>query len=84
MAGVRGTRQPGHAIHARLAARLVATEREDHVRVALDQRSGALWAVPVPGGSAVITSMVRADGIVVVPAHQTLEEGTEVEVRLLA
>ncbi len=84
MVGVRGASRPGHALRARLAGRLVATDREDHVRVALDQRSGGLWAVPVPGGSATITSMVRADGIVVVPARQAFEEGTEVEVRLLA
>jgi molybdopterin biosynthesis enzyme len=31
----------------------------------------------------VITSMVRADGIVVVPMHTVIEEGAEVEVRLL-
>jgi hypothetical protein len=31
-----------------------------------------------------MTSMVRADGVVVVPAHGTTAEGSEVEVELLA
>jgi len=75
--------RPGTSVRARLTARLAAGDREDHVRVALGERGGMLLASPLPGGSAVITSMVKADGLVVVPVHSTLEEGTEVEVRLL-
>ncbi len=82
LTGVREEPRPGHVLRARLAVRLVAGTREDHVRVALQQRGGELWATPVPGGSAVITSMVRADGIVMVPADRTFEEGTEIEVSL--
>ncbi len=70
-------------MHARLATRLIAREREDHVRVALIDRGEELWAAPLPGGSAIITSMVRADGVVAVPAGSMLEEGAEVEVRLI-
>lgn len=83
MVGLREDRRFGEWVKARLAVRLKAQEREDHVRVALIIRSGGLWATPVPGGSAIITSMVRADGIVVVPLDSTLDEGTEVLVRLL-
>jgi len=52
--------------------------------VALDERDGILWATPVPGGSAIMTSMVRAGGVVVVPAHASAAEGSEVEVEILA
>lgn len=83
LAGLQASEGPGTAVHARLGRRLVAGEREDHVRVRLVERRGELWAEPLPGGSAIITSMVRADGTVVVPLNTTLDEGTEVEVRLL-
>ena len=64
--------------------RKVATgDREDHIRVSVIERTGAFWAAPLPGGSAIITSMVRADGLVTIPANATLDEGAEVEVRLL-
>jgi len=83
LGGLRRERPIGRAVRARLAQRLVAREREDHVRVTLVEREGALWATPLPGGSAIMTSMVLADGLVVVPAQTALEEGAEVEVTLL-
>lgn len=83
LAGLQASEGPGTAVRARLGRRLVAGEREDHVRVRLVEHHGELWAEPLPGGSAIITSMVRADGTVVVPLNTTLDEGTEVEVRLL-
>lgn len=83
LAGVRGDRRPGRTVRARLERSLTARDREDHVRVALAERDGTLWATPVPGGSAVMTSMVRADGIVVIPAHGSVAAGSEVEVALL-
>ncbi|MGH2347894.1 MAG: molybdopterin molybdotransferase MoeA [bacterium] len=83
MTGLRAQPRFGSTVRARLSVRLAATDREDHVRVALTDRGGTLWAAPLPGGSAVITSMVRADGILVVPINTTLEEGADVEVRLV-
>ncbi len=83
LAGLREQRGIGKVIRARLAAEIVAREREDHVRVALTERDGTLWASPLPSGSAIITSMVRADGIVVVPMNTVLDEGAEIEVKLL-
>ncbi len=83
LAGVREEPRPKRRLRARLATRLIAREREDHVRVALIDRGEELWAVPLPGGSVIITSMVRADGVVAVPAGSMLEEGAEVEVRLI-
>jgi molybdopterin molybdotransferase len=83
MTGLREPTRIGATVRARLSARMATTDREDHVRVTLTDRGGTLWATPLPGGSAVITSMVRADGILVVPMNTVLEEGADVEVRLL-
>jgi molybdopterin molybdotransferase len=83
LAGLREVRRFGLFIAARLTQTVAARDREDHARVALEERDGAVWAAPLPAGSAIITSMVKADGFVVVPMNTVLEEGTEVEVRLL-
>ncbi len=56
--------------------------REEHVRVSVEERNGALWAVPILGKSGLVTTLVRADGIVIVPMNKSgLYEGEEVEVR---
>jgi len=83
MAGVREPPRPGQTVLARLTRKVATGDREDHIRVSLIERTGAVWAAPLPGGSAIITSMVRADGLVTIPANATLDEGAEVEVRLL-
>ena len=83
LAGLREARVVGKVIRAHLVAKITTREREDHVRVALSERNGEVWASPLPSGSAIITSMVRADGIVVVPMNSVLEEGAEVEVKVL-
>lgn len=83
MVGWRENPQPGGSVRARLTRAVASGDREDHIRVSLVTRAGSLWAAPLPGGSAIITSMVRADGIVVVPSHAALDEGAEVEVKLL-
>lgn len=57
--------------------------REDHVRVFLEKRDGELWAVPVLGGSGLISTLVKAVGTVVVPLGTIgIEAGEVVEVRL--
>src|SRR2546426_11366935 len=83
MAGVRELPRPRQTVVARLTRKVATGDREDHIRVSLVERTGAFWAAPLPGGSAIITSMVRADGLVTIPANATLDEGSEVEVRLL-
>lgn len=60
-----------------------AGEREDHVRVTLEARDGDLWARPLPTKSGLLTSMVRADGIVVIRPGSQVAEGERVEVDLL-
>lgn len=44
--------------------------REDHVRCALEWRDGELWAVPILGKSSLLSTMVRADGILRIPLEQ--------------
>jgi molybdopterin biosynthesis enzyme len=53
------------------------------VRVRLSTQGGAPVAEPVLGGSSMVSTIVRADGLVVVPANvEGLGEGEEVEVLL--
>ncbi|MBI5410016.1 MAG: molybdopterin molybdotransferase MoeA [Nitrospirae bacterium] len=60
-----------------------AVGREEHVRVYVEKRNGALWAVPVLGKSGLVRTLVQADGIVVIPMNKSgIYEGEEVEVRL--
>jgi len=60
-----------------------ADGREDHVRVRLEARPDGVWATPIPGVSAMISTMVWADGIMVVPAGSPgFAAGEAVEVRL--
>jgi molybdopterin biosynthesis enzyme len=60
--------------------------RDEYVRVSLAPPAapGEPWrATPVPGGSSAFASVVRADGLVLVPATvDRLAAGDEVEVLL--
>ena len=71
--------------HARLARRLASSlGADDWVRVRLGRVGGGLVATPLPRGAGVLTSLVRADGLLVVPAaREGHDAGAEVEVRLL-
>jgi putative molybdopterin biosynthesis protein len=70
---------------ARLARKLASVMgMDDWVRVRLGRVGGAVVATPLPRGAGVLTSLVRADGLLVVPS--TLEghhAGEEVDVALL-
>jgi putative molybdopterin biosynthesis protein len=56
---------------------------EDYVRVALGRVRDRLLAAPLPRGAGVISSLVQADGIVVLPPGvQGVEAGEQVSVRL--
>lgn len=70
---------------ARLAAAVRSADgREDHVRVRLEERADGLWATPIEGVSAMISTMVGAGGITIVPAGSPgFAAGETVEVRLL-
>jgi molybdopterin molybdotransferase len=68
---------PLRTTRARLAQNVAsAPGREDYIRVTLEQKNGALFAVPLPGKSGAIFSLVKADGMVCIP-HD--EEGKEAE-----
>jgi molybdopterin molybdotransferase len=84
LAGRTPPRSLGRVVRARMAKAVPsAGGREDHVRVSLEERNGALLAVPQPGKSGIITTMTRADGLVVVPMGQAgLAESAEVDVEL--
>ncbi len=83
-AGRTPPRDLGRIVHARMGRRVPsAGGREDHVRVTLEEREGRLWAIPQLGKSGIITTMTRADGLVVVPPGQDgVAEGEEVAVEL--
>jgi len=71
-------------VRARLSKNVASSQgREDHVRVMLEEREGELWAVPVLGKSGLITTLVRADGAIVIPLLKNGIEADEmVDVRL--
>jgi putative molybdopterin biosynthesis protein len=57
---------------------------DDWVRVRLGRVAGRLVATPLPRGAGVLTSLVRADGLLVVPAElEGHHAGEKVPVRLL-
>jgi putative molybdopterin biosynthesis protein len=70
---------------ARLARKLAsAMGVDDWIRVRLGRVRGEFVATPLPRGAGVLTSLVRADGLLVVPARlEGHHAGEEVEVRLL-
>jgi putative molybdopterin biosynthesis protein len=70
---------------ARLARKLASNlGSDDWVRIRLGRVGGKLVATPLPRGAGVLTSLVRADGLLVVPAAlEGHHAGEEVEVRLL-
>jgi putative molybdopterin biosynthesis protein len=70
---------------ARLARKLASVMgMDDWVRVRLGRVGGSVVATPLPRGAGVLTSLVRADGLLVVPAAlEGHRAGEEVDVALL-
>jgi putative molybdopterin biosynthesis protein len=70
---------------ARLARKLASPlGMDDWVRVRLGVVGGTMVATPLPRGAGLLTSLVRADGLLVVPAGQEGHHpGEEVEIQLL-
>jgi putative molybdopterin biosynthesis protein len=70
---------------ARLARKLASTIGSDEwVRVRLGRVGGEVVATPLPRGAGVLTSLVRADGLLVVPAGtEGHHAGERVRVQLL-
>ena len=72
-------------VRARLSRKLASTMgMDDWVRVRLGRVGGRLVAAPLSRGAGMLTSLVRADGLLVVPAAlEGHHAGAEVEVALL-
>jgi putative molybdopterin biosynthesis protein len=86
LAGLEGAPPPDWPrTRAHLARKLASNMgSDDWVRVRLGRVGGRLVATPLPRGAGVLTSLVRADGLLVVPAPlEGHHAGEEVEVRLL-
>jgi len=81
--GFRGPSWPA-TLTAALAANVASVAgREDYLPVRLEVAPEGLLAQPVHGRSNLIFTLVRADGLVRIPAEATgLEKGERVEVRL--
>jgi putative molybdopterin biosynthesis protein len=76
---------PRPVTHARLARKLASTiGSDDWVRVRLGRVGGSLVASPLPRGAGVLTSLVRADGLLIVPADaEGHHAGEDVQIELL-
>ena len=74
----------GRTISATLSRNLASTPgREDFVRVHLRSEGEIVWAEPVLGKSGLISTMVKADGLIRIPLNtEGLERGEKVEVLL--
>jgi molybdopterin molybdotransferase len=71
-------------ISAKIAKNISSSPgREEHIGVVLEEREGEIWAVPLLGKSGLITTLIKADGVAVIPLRKLgVEEGEIVEVRL--
>src|SRR5580692_11313323 len=83
LSGAAPRRRP--RIAARLARKLASPlGMDDWVRVRLGVVGGTMVATPLPRGAGVLTSLVRADGLLVVPTGvEGHHAGSEVAVELL-
>jgi molybdopterin molybdotransferase len=70
---------------ARLSRNVASAQgRVDFVRIRLFQENGANWAEPILGKSGLISTMVKADGLIEIGMNtEGLDKGSEVEVILL-
>ena len=71
-------------IHARLTHNLASVPgRVDYVQVKLIERGGELWAEPIFGKSNLIYTLVKAEGMLIIPADANgLAAGDMADVRL--
>lgn len=80
----RTTFSAPRTVRARLSQNIASQAgREDYVRVTVTEHDGERVAAPMAGKSGAIFNLVRADGLVRIPASaEGLDEGTDVEVIL--
>ena len=70
---------------ARLSRNLASAQgRVDYIRIRLQQKDGVLWAEPILGKSGLISTMVKADGLIEIGMNtEGLDKGAQVEVILV-
>ena len=70
---------------AKLSRNLASAQgRVDYIRVRLKQKGDVLYAEPILGKSGLISTMVKADGLIEIGMNtEGLDEGTQVEVILM-
>lgn len=85
LAGEAPAAEPDRWRRARLACDVGSViGRDDYISVELDRRDGGAWATPVPGNSSLMTGLVRARGLVRIPARMSgAAAGDEVDVLCL-
>jgi len=81
----QGAEGMGKTVKARLAKSISsAPGRQEVISVSLRMRDGELWAEPVLGKSGLLSMLVKADGMLTVPAGKPgLRKGQPVDVELL-
>jgi molybdopterin molybdotransferase len=69
-------------VRARITQNIASVSgREEYVRVRLEGKEGELWAVPIPGGSHVISSLSHSDGLARIDLEREgVEKGEAVDV----
>lgn len=84
LAGLSENRHPYKTVRAKITKNIAsAAGREDHIRVVVEEKEGAILAHPVLGKSGLISVLAKADGSVVIPHNKMgLDAGDEVTVRL--
>jgi molybdopterin molybdotransferase len=84
LAGLSKNKYPYKTMKAKITKNIAsAAGREDHIRVVIEEKDGAIVAHPVLGKSGLISVLAKADGSVVIPHNKMgLDAGDEVTVRL--
>jgi molybdopterin molybdotransferase len=79
-----GLKELGASVRARLSKSVhSASGRQDRIPVLIEERDGELWAEPLLGKSGLLSTLVRANGVLAVP-HKKLgfDRGEVVEITL--
>jgi molybdopterin molybdotransferase len=84
MLGIGADRGFGRRLSAKITKAVAsAPGRQDHIRVRVEADGEGFSAIPVMGKSGLITTLVAADGIVVIPENRLgLDAGEDVTVNL--
>jgi molybdopterin molybdotransferase len=85
ISGISGRAPKKIKFTAKLSRNVASAQgRVDFVRIRLIQKNDTTWAEPILGKSGLISTMVKADGLIEIGMNtEGLDKGTEVEVILL-